>query len=252
MLFLMTYLINITKIKANGMMINVTKCKHIKFSRKKSPGLTQYTLNNEIITTVPDCKYLGVKLSENLKWGSHIEDITSKAYKNLHFVMRNLRRSGKGVRERAYKSLVRPIVEYATSVWDPHETGLQKKLEGVQRKAARYVNRKYGKDESVSKMLDELGWESLSSRRRTFRLAGVYNAWNCKDGWEELRARFHTPNYRGRGDHSLKIKEREQKTDVAKYSFINRGIREWNALPGEVLIPMPKNSKVFKSKIKSC
>ena len=192
---------------------------------------------------------MGVKLSENLKWGSHIEEITSKAYRNLHFVMRNLRRSGREVKGRAYKTLVRPVVEYATSVWDPHETGLCKKTEGIQRKAARYVFGKHRNDESVSKMIDQLGWESLQYRRKNFRLTGIYNTWNRKDGWDELRHRFQTPTYIGRGDHLLKIKEREQKTDLAKFSFLNRGIREWNALPEEVLIPMPKNSRKFRTKL---
>ena len=165
--------------------------------------------------------------------------------------MRNLKRSGKGVKERAYKTLVRPIVEYGSSVWDPHETGLIRKLEGVQRKAARYVVGNHRKMESVSKMLAHLKWESLGSRRKTIRLAGMYKAWNYGEGWDELRSRFKIPGYVGRGNHCLKIKEREQKTDLLKYSFVNRGIREWNALPGEYLIPMPKNVKSFKNKILS-
>ena len=66
----------------------------------------------------------------------------------------------------------------------------------------------------------------------------------------ELRAKLHAPNYVGRGDHHLKIKEQDQKTDIRKCSFINRGIREWNALPGELLMPMPKIVKSFKTKLK--
>ena len=98
-------------------------------------------------------------------------------------------------------------------------------------------------------MLDQLGWESLESRRRTFRLTGIYNAWNRKGGWDELHQRLQAPTYIGRCDHRLKIKEREQKTDLAKFSFLNRGIREWNALPGELLTPMPENSKKFKTNL---
>ena len=58
--------------KINGMKINVAKCKHINFSRRKSQLLHHYFLNDENINNVPDCKYLGIKLTENLKWGKHI------------------------------------------------------------------------------------------------------------------------------------------------------------------------------------
>ena len=164
--------------------------------------------------------------------------------------MRNLKRSGKGVKIQAYKSLVRPIAEYATNAWDPHENGLIKKLEGIQRKAARYVTGKHRREDSVGEMLGALQWESLESRRRLNRLAGIFKAWNGEESWNELSVRLNGPNYIGHGSHKLKIKEREHKTDLGKYSFINRGIRDWNALPGELLMPMPKNVKQFKSRIK--
>ena len=41
-------------------------------------------------------------------------------------IMRNLKGSRKGVRERAFQSIVKPIIEYATSVLDPHKTSLIK------------------------------------------------------------------------------------------------------------------------------
>jgi hypothetical protein len=37
--------------------------------------------------------------------------------------MRNLKGSSKNTKERAYITLVRPILEYASIVWDPHEVG---------------------------------------------------------------------------------------------------------------------------------
>ena len=43
------------------------------------------------------------------------------------------------MREAAYKGLVRPILEYGSSVWDPHYEGLIDDLEKVQKRAARFV-----------------------------------------------------------------------------------------------------------------
>ena len=45
------------------------------------------------------------------------------------------------VKEAAYKGMVRPILEYGSSVWDPHTDKLQEELEKVQNRAARSVTR---------------------------------------------------------------------------------------------------------------
>ena len=39
--------------------------------------------------------------------------------------------------------MVRPILEYGSSVWDPHTDKLQEELEKVQNRAARFVTRNY-------------------------------------------------------------------------------------------------------------
>ena len=43
------------------------------------------------------------------------------------------------MKEAAYKGMVCPILEYGNSVWDPHTDKLQKELEKVQNRAARFV-----------------------------------------------------------------------------------------------------------------
>ena len=47
------------------------------------------------------------------------------------------------MKEAAYKGLVRPVLEYGSSVWDPHTLGLQEELEKVQNRAARFVTGNY-------------------------------------------------------------------------------------------------------------
>ena len=46
-------------------------------------------------------------------------------------------------KEAAYKGLVRPILEYSGSVWEPSGVGLQDELENVQNRATRFVTGNY-------------------------------------------------------------------------------------------------------------
>ena len=73
----------------------------------------------------------------------HINNICTKASKTLGFLRRNLFSCPHDVKEAAYKGLVRPVLEYGSSVWDPHTKCLQEELEKVQNRAARFVTRNY-------------------------------------------------------------------------------------------------------------
>ena len=72
--------------------------------------------------------------------------------------------------------MVRPTLEYASCVWDPHEQQHKDALEAVQRRAARYVKNNYREREpgTVTNMLNELGWKQLEERRRSNRLGMLY------------------------------------------------------------------------------
>ena len=65
-------------------------------------------------------KYLGVTLCSDLSWTEHINNVCSNANKTLGFLRRNLKISSRRIKETAYKTYVRPIMEYTTTVWDPH------------------------------------------------------------------------------------------------------------------------------------
>ena len=69
----------------------------------------------------------------------HTDHITAKANRSLGFVKRNLKRCPENIKEQAYKSLVRPHLEYASTVWSLHQKYQIDKPEAVQRKAARFI-----------------------------------------------------------------------------------------------------------------
>ena len=67
------------------------------------------------------CKILGkngIHISRDFKWNRHIDETTAKANRTLGFLKRNLRMNSPYLKAKAYKGLVRPKVEYCSSVWD--------------------------------------------------------------------------------------------------------------------------------------
>ena len=102
------------------MSFNPSKCQVIHVTRRKTPLQTKYPLHGCVLESVPPAKYLGVTLSEDLKWSEHINNITKKANQKLGFLKCNIRVHNKDLKSTAYKTLVRPQLEYAPTVWSPH------------------------------------------------------------------------------------------------------------------------------------
>ena len=127
---------------------------------------THYILNNHIFEQVQEYWYLGVIISENIKWSTYINKICNKANSTLGFIRRNLKHCNRKFKETAYISLVRSLFDYSSTVWDPH---LQKdidRIENVQRRAARFIYSDNKRTSNVTAMMNELGWKPLNERRK--------------------------------------------------------------------------------------
>ena len=78
-----------------------------------------------------------------------------------------------------YKTFIRPKLEYASTVWDPHTCTNMKHqrdaLEDAQTKGARFVTGQWKRRTSVTAMKRNLEWESLQERRAKARLLMMHN-----------------------------------------------------------------------------
>ncbi|XP_062589563.1 uncharacterized protein LOC134251195 [Saccostrea cucullata] len=93
----------------------------------------------DVLETTSSARYLGVDISDNLNWSQQISRVTNKANSSLGFLRRNIPTRNQQLRSAAYKAVVRPQLQYAASVWDPHLVTLINQVEAVQRRAARWV-----------------------------------------------------------------------------------------------------------------
>ena len=122
------------------MELNTSKCQVVQVTGSRNPiSASLYLLHGEILETVSSAKYLGVDITSNLSWGSHVDRITNSANKTLGFIKRNVRTKMSGVREAAYNTLIRPQLEYAAAIWDPHTKVKTEQIEKIQWWAARWT-----------------------------------------------------------------------------------------------------------------
>ena len=101
-------------------------------NRCKTPVHAKYHLHGCVLDGVLSAKYLGVTISEDLKWTDHVNDIAKKANQTFGFLERNIRVHNRDLKSTAYKTLVRPQLEDASTVWSPHTDQYTDKLESIQ------------------------------------------------------------------------------------------------------------------------
>ena len=132
--------------------------------------------------------------------------MVSKANQILYILKLTLSKSTISVKQAAYKSLVRPVLEYSSSVWDPYYANLINSVEMVQRKAARFCLSRYRKTDSVTDMLHILKWDSLTLRRKGSRLHAFSNIYHERQSPDVLKS-YITKKEIGRlqSNHNLLI-----------------------------------------------
>ena len=159
-----------------GMRFQLVKCNMMQLTRKRIKKIhASYTLEGTDLENVESIKYHGVTITNDLRWNTHVSNVCTKANRTLGFLRRNLYSCPQEVKEAAYKGLVRPVLDYGSSVWDPPSVVLQEELESVQKRAARFVAGNYNYETgSMTGILVQLKWKSLKKRRKDNRLILLY------------------------------------------------------------------------------
>ena len=98
---------------------------------------------SQTLENVQSAKYLGITITENMDWGQHISDISSKATKTLGFLRRNLAFAPMSTKEVAYQTLARYKLEYAAPIWSPYCKTQIQQVERIQRTAAHWTCRRW-------------------------------------------------------------------------------------------------------------
>lgn len=218
------------------MSLNINKCKSMRVSRRHTV-LPPLSICNTQLQSVTCYKYLGVHITYNMSWKTHIDHIIANANSMLGFLKRNFTLAPVSLKLLLYNSLVRSKLEYAAAIWDPGHSTLITNLEAMQNRGARFILSNYHRTASVSSMKLSLSLPSLSLRRKISRLCLFYKIYHSNTSLKDklfLEPPFISPRF----DHPFKVGVPHCNTSAFLNAFIPKTSLEWNHLPAS-FVNMP-------------
>ena len=185
------------------------------------------------------CCYLGIHVNSKLTWSNHCRIIASKATKLLNVLCRTTFGCLTLAKDVAYKSIVRPSMEYACEVWNPHTEKDCALLDAIQNRAARWILKSQWDPESLRWTKSSrdcvltLNWPSLSTRRIYFIIMFLFNIYHSQllstiKSYLLLQSRLTR-------SHKFTFQTISSNINSYHYSLVVNGIYLWNKLPHPIL-----------------
>ena len=200
-----------------------------------SPPHPPLFMNGTMLQETNSHKHLGLMLSSSCNWSDRIKNISVKAWTRLNLLRALKFRVSRKSLERMYMAYVLSLLEYCDSVWDNCPTETKRQLDIIHIEAARIIT---GATKlcSVSKLLTDLGWETLQNRRKKHRLIILFKILHgltpvyLNDLLPPLVQDTTSYNLR----NSNYFQKYRANTNLFLNSFFPATIRAWNDLPAEV------------------
>ena len=198
--------------------------------------------NREDLEEVTYENDLGVKFQNDLHFNQHITEKVQLANRNLGLIARTFKYLDDDMMKTLYKALVRPHLEYASTVWSPYKMKEKKLIEGVQRRATKLLP--YLRNKPYDERLRHLGLPTLEYRRYRSDLIQVYKLLHGIDN-ADYRIFFKKSTTQLRG-HNQKLFQRQNKLLTRKMTFSQRVVPHWNKLPEAAVNAQSVNSFKFQ------
>jgi ribonucleases P/MRP protein subunit RPP40 len=215
------------------MPLNVRKCS-VMYVGHDNPH-AQYVICGVVLEQAEQTRDLGVTISSSIKFSEHCCSVAAKARKISGLLLRAFKSRSRNVILPLYKSVIRPLVEYASPVWNPLLRKDVAEIESVQRHITKKIKEVRGL--SYEERLRALGLPTLEQRRLLFDILQCYKIVRRIDTCVGVLCLRHRPaNTRG---HELMLSLPMARILVCRHSFSQRVVRIWNALPEKiVLLPL--------------
>nr|CAD2170510.1 unnamed protein product [Meloidogyne enterolobii] len=211
----------------NKLKFSITKVKVLKIYNKIK---FNYAINGEKIEEVNNIRDLGIYIDNKLKFDQHVAKITKSSFIRLNNILRILPKTLPiETYVKAFKTYVRPIMEYSTESFSPKLEYLNKQLEKPQRNFTRKVLRykfKYQKIEYT----DRLKRCSLPPTNIRRIRTDLMTTFKIIKGFYKIKPEqmFSKPNRNNPRLHRYQIFKKQTQNN---HFFSHRVIDRWNKLP---------------------
>lgn len=223
------------------MPLNDSKCTVLHLG-KNNPRLP-YKIGLTQVSGVEKQRDLGIVITEDFKWETHINSVIKKANTMIFLITRAFKDPTPEVFLKLYKTFIRPRLEYAQSIWSPYYVGDIEALERVQRRATKVPPEL--RNLSYETRLLRLGLPTLYQRRLRGDLIETYKVisghYNC-----DLDVFNFAEGQQLRG-HSLKLSKERCSKLLRRNFFSNRIVYNWNRLSEETVLATSINQ--FKNRL---
>lgn len=121
---------------------NSSKTEGIIFSTRRNQSRKDLKFNGNNIKWTNSVKYLGLFLDRNLSWGPHLKYMRNKAQLGTHKLHHLINHKSKlhiKLKILLYKSIIRPVLSYATPAWQSMSKSKKEKLQHTQNKVLRKI-----------------------------------------------------------------------------------------------------------------
>ena len=164
--------------KCNMLSLNVSKCKQMIITwKKQSDPLATLTVDGKPLELVHSYKYLGVWITSDLSWTKQIEESCKKANQKIGMLYRRFYKyCSTDTHKCLYITLIRPHLEYAVPVWDPHLIRHIAFLEKVQKFALKVCLKSWNTPYDTLLSIAQL--PRLEQRRVQLKLSFLYQLVN--------------------------------------------------------------------------
>ena len=183
-------------------------------------------------------KDLGVIFDRDLKFDKHIDTQIKKANQIHNILQRNLLNPSQPTIVQLYKSLIRPHLEYANSIWSPIYKRQSIAIEKVQRRITKNIYPLQGL--CYKERLQHLDLPSLKYRRLRGDLIQCYKYIHKIDDFTIKSLKMTDNPIKTRG-HPHKLSTNQKFTIFDANSFANRITNPWNSLPNHVVLASSLN-----------
>jgi hypothetical protein len=224
--------------------LNISKCEVLHMG-KNNQNLSYY-IDGSKLPAVNSHVDLGVLVTNDLSWSDHILKTVKKANKILFLIKRTFCRSSYITMSKLFKLYVRPILEFANTVWHPVLVRDQKLLENVQRKFTRHCFRHCERTNYMRRM-SEMKLIPLIARKRRGDLIFSFKILKGIAENSNLLSLYHLRNNSRLRGHPLTLQVRPFKTHVRKFFLPSRVTEDWNSLTTDIVDLANVNQ--FKRKI---